>query len=105
MLGVCVERAGLCGLVQRGDNVHVWLCCCVNVIVKMVSTVRLKHCWVPSVSLVRRHHVPVGRAVGAGGDDEPERNEQVPESVACVVLVRARSAEQRPQELAGVCPR
>ena len=50
---------------------------------------------------LRRHHVPIGRAVGAGGDAEPERNEPVAQPVARVVLVRARPAEQRAQELAG----
>ena len=50
---------------------------------------------------LRRYHVPVGRAVGAGGNAQPERNEPVAQPVARVVLVRARTAEQRAQELAG----
>ena len=64
---VCAcERSGLCGLVQRGDIICVWLCSCV--IMKLVSMMNSKHFWMPSVSWLAR----AGIMFLSGGQSELE---------------------------------
>lgn len=48
-----------------------------------------------------RNHVFVRRAVGGGGDAEPECDEPEPEPMACVVLVREGAAELGVEDVEG----
>ena len=64
---VCAfERSGLCGLVQRGDNICFWLYSCV--MLKLVSRINSKHFWIPSVSWRAR----AGIMFLSGGQSELE---------------------------------